>query len=112
MKSFVSLFRNIATRCPNQYARWRKLSKQHKWNERMRAEGEEPAEEFLRQTSPGGVVNDPERAPRSEGIQCIRSMLSRVSHRISAQQSSISAITMSAINRNDMKLAQSGRSVV
>ena len=47
----------------DQYARWHKLRAQDEWNGRMRAQGKDPSTEFLRQTSPGFVVTDADRAP-------------------------------------------------
>jgi dipeptidyl aminopeptidase/acylaminoacyl peptidase len=51
---------------PDQYERWHKLRQQQEWNDRMRAGGKDSALEFLRQTSPGAVVNDTERAPAAK----------------------------------------------
>jgi len=47
---------------PDQYVRLRKLREQQQWNERIRAEGN-PNGEFRRQTAPGAVGNDADRAP-------------------------------------------------
>ena len=51
---------------PEQYMRWRKLREQQEWNNRMRANGKEPSAEFLRQTSPGAVVSEADRAPAAK----------------------------------------------
>ena len=54
---------------PEQYVRWRKLREQQEWNERMRAEGKDPSEEFLRQKAPGAVVSNADRAPAAKEFQ-------------------------------------------
>lgn len=51
---------------PEQYVRWRRLRKQQEWNDRMRAQGKDPSAEFLRQTTPGAVVNEADRAPAAK----------------------------------------------
>jgi dipeptidyl aminopeptidase/acylaminoacyl peptidase len=51
---------------PEQYVRWRKLRDQQAWNDHMRAQGKDPSVEFLRQTSPGAVVSDANRAPAAK----------------------------------------------
>ncbi len=48
---------------PDQYVRWRKLREQQRWNDRTRAEGKDPTSEFLKQTAPGAIVSDGDRAP-------------------------------------------------
>jgi dipeptidyl aminopeptidase/acylaminoacyl peptidase len=51
---------------PDQYIRWRKLRAQQKWNDVLRAKGRDPSAEFLRQVTPGAVVNDTDRAPAAK----------------------------------------------
>jgi dipeptidyl aminopeptidase/acylaminoacyl peptidase len=54
---------------PDQYTRWRKLREQQQWNERIREQGKEPSGEFLKQTTPGAVVSDVDRAPAADGFR-------------------------------------------
>lgn len=54
---------------PDQYVRWRKLREQQQWNDQMRAKGKDPTVEFLRQTSPGAVVNDAPLAPAAKDFR-------------------------------------------
>ena len=52
---------------PGQYARWRALREQQRWNSRIRDSGKDPGAEFLRETLPGGLrdVTDPAPFARS-----------------------------------------------
>jgi dipeptidyl aminopeptidase/acylaminoacyl peptidase len=48
---------------PDQYARWRTLREQQRWNGRMRDDGKDPGVEFLRETLPGGLLGVTDPAP-------------------------------------------------